>query len=550
METGIIPNFYNQVQSVKKRKQHAIKRGRQKEKELKEELGIETFSNNDDDSVFSDDDSSYSRKSCGSLGSIGNLSLGNGDHMAFFKRGSMIKDNRKFEERHLRRTEPKDTNKPSFYSQFEPLEFDNPSDPVSHNNVPKKTGKYSDMRRLEMERNLAMKGNYSNFEDNQDMTYGVVDPKDFVHNNMVPNFKRGIGKGYGVNSPFQNKWNEVKQRKMELFTGSLNNPQYRQKTERRPLFNPHVGNTWIYGMPNFTDYYQSRFIPGRERKNEKLMQPVRITPGLNLNYNEISKQGFHDLYRALPKSTDQTRLLNDPKISYGRPLIHGMKGTRRGIIPNMAKRRPVTAWEKDPRDFVKGTTYYRAPAIYGNYDAPSTGRQENTRAWYSAPNIPDTFHKPSSMYGKFRISHKENFLSDTPRNITGIDRSKNASLTSNSYYLHPTNRQIHSKKTWLNPAGPEYQKDTHSAYNHSTHAPDPTCKDLTINNTYIPRANPEYKKTRAFEYDDIPEPTLRNLTEINTYLARANPEWKKKRLFNYEDIPDNTLRDLTPACSA
>ena len=169
---------------------------------------------------------------------------------------------------------------------------------------------------------------------------------------------------------------------METFTGSLNNLDYKIKTERRPLFNPQIGLTWNYGSPNFTNYYQSRFIPGRERRNELLNQPVRVTPGLDLKYNEISKQGFHDTYRVLPKTVDELRTANNPKISYTPPVIEGMKGERRAVIGNVPKLRPVTFKENDPRDMLKSLGVLRAPSIYGNYDAPSTNRQQTTKAHY------------------------------------------------------------------------------------------------------------------------------------------------------------------------
>ena len=84
----------------------------------------------------------------------------------------------------------------------------------------------------------------------------------------------------------------MKTRKVELFTGSADNLQYKPKTERKPLFNPLIGLTNIYGMPNFSDFAGARFIPGKERKNEKPFQEQKVTPGLGLGYNEVSTHGY------------------------------------------------------------------------------------------------------------------------------------------------------------------------------------------------------------------------------------------------------------------
>ncbi len=343
---------------------------------------------------------------------------------------------------------------------------------------------------------------------------------------MVPFFKRGAGKGYGPDSIFQKKLDDVKQRKMERFTGSTKNVEYRPKTERRPLFNPHVGLTWIYGMPNFTDYYSSRYIPGRERRNEKLHQPVRVTPGLNLGYNEVNKQGFHDTFRALPRTVDELRTANNPKISYGNVVIPGMKSVKRPIVPNVAKRKPITFKENDPRDLVKSMSYYRAPSIYGNYDAPSTNRQQTTRAWYSAAKGDSTFHKPDSMYEQHKISHKENFKYPGPRNTTGVGREKATTSTANTYFLEPTNRQLTENRTYQQPAGGEYKK--HVGFDYQTNIPDPTMRDLTQHKTYQQPAGGEFKKHVGFDYQsNIPDPTMRDLTQHKTYQQPAGGEYKK-----------------------
>ena len=552
-ETGIVPNFYNQVEYVNNRDLERWERfrNRQKEKNAKRidamdrsknprKKILEGFTNNDTDSTFSDDGSimsNVSNKSCHSRNSIDI-----GDHMAFFKKSAMIRDNRKHTEKFM--AKPHNNGEPGYASQFQELTFNNPGDPVSSNNIHHETGKYGDVSRLETERKLALDGNFSNF-NNTDMTYGIVDKKDFVHNNMVPFFNRGVGKGYEQDSIMQKKWNDIKQRKLERFTGSVKNVEYRPKTERRPLFNPQVGLTWIYGMPNFTNYFETRYIPGRERRNEKPFQPVRTTPGLNHAYNEVSKQGFHDTFRALPRTVDELRTANNPKISYGSVVIPGLKYTRRPIVPHVAKRRPVRFKENDPRDFIKGTTYYRAPSIHGNYDAPSTNRQETTRAWYSAAKFNETLHKPDSMYEQVRISHKENFLYDAGHNVKGVGREKNTSHTSNSYHVDPTMRDLQGKRTWLNPAGPEFKK--HHAFDMHTNAPAPTCRDLTQYNTYLRPTGTEWKKGNAFDMNtNIPDPTLRDLTQNVTHLRPAGPEWKKGNAFDmHSNIPNSTCRDLT-----
>ncbi len=533
-ETGIIPENYNGIFELTDREKRKIDSlGR------KGDLN-EGFDSVSQDSVFSD---------CNSQGSISQGNKSNGsvlaDHMAFFKRGNMMRNNSRFEGQ-LRQKE-NNNGDPAYFSQFGDLEFDNPSDPVSSNNISCKTGCNSTVSRLERERDLALKSDYSNFDDNLDMTYGVVNEKDFVHNNMVPFFNRGIGKGYGPNSEMQKKWDDVKQRRVDTFTGSTKNIAYKPKTERRPLFNPHVGMTWIYGMPNLTDYMSSRYIPGRERRNEKIHQPIRVTPGLNKGYNEVNKDGFVDLWRPLPKEVNDLRAANNPKITYGRPVIPGMKGHRRGIISNVAKNNPETFWEQDPRDFVKSLGYYRAPSIYGNFNAPSTNRQMTTRAWYGPAHAEPSIPRPDSMYPYFKRSLKENFKGATPRNITGVEWKRTPAFDMISNIPDPTLRNETEDNTWLNAAKPKWNQGI--AFDMVSNIPDPTLRNLTeLRTQYNPVALHEGQKTRAFDMvSNIPDPTLRNLTENRTqYNPVTLHEGQKTQAFDMvSNIPDPTLRNIT-----
>ena len=523
-QTGVIPNIYNQIESYNK----------EYGKKLSKKPFIETFS---------DTASVESFNSCTSRHSLGD------DHTKFFKKSNILRDNSYHE--HKIGGIHTDNNEPGFYAQFESLQFDNPSTPVSSNNVPAKSGKYASISRTEMERDLALKGEYSKFDKNYSMTYGLMPDNQLSHNNMVPFFKSGIGKGYGPDSIIQQKWDEMKQRKVDRFTGSVKNIEYKPKTERRPLFNPHVGLTHIYGMPNFTDYMAGRYIPSRERRNELIHQPIRTTPGLNLGYNEVSKQGYHDSYRVLPKTVDELRTATNPKISYGKPIIVGKKSDKRGIIPNVANRKPPSYKEQDPRDFVKSTTYYRAPSIYGNYEAPSTNRQMTTRAWYSAAKYNPTLHKPDNLYEQVKTSHKENFKYPAPRNVAGYEQFQNTSNTKPTYYAPTTKRQLTQHTTQYGPLGStQYDKGGYHAEQSGIIAPT-TLRQTTQNTTqYGPLGSAQYDKGgyHAEQSGIIVPTTLKQTTQNTTQYGPLGSAQYNKGGYHAEQsgiIVPTTMKQMT-----
>jgi hypothetical protein len=168
------------------------------------------------------------------------------------------------------------------------------------------------------------------------MRYGVTD--DTCHNNMVPFF--GSRNGYGHNEGQEKKLTDFVQRKVDLYSGSINNPDYKHKEEVKPLFSPLMGFTNIYGQQVMSDFYQSRYIPGRERRNEYPVQQIRVTPGLNLGYSEVSYQGYVDPYRPHIRNVDELRYLSKPKLSFKGTIIPGQMGDRQPVASEVFKHRP------------------------------------------------------------------------------------------------------------------------------------------------------------------------------------------------------------------
>ena len=492
----------------------------------------------DNDSVFSD---SSQDDSC-SQDSQNNLI---DDPMNFFKKCASFKEDtgQNIKKDKLRN----DTKRSTFHHQFDTLKFDNPSTPVSANNARRYQGNDALVKNIEDERNLALAGKYSMFEKDKDMTYKITDQKDFMHNNMIPHFKRGFGKGNAYNSPINKSLNNFKQRKLETFTGSINNANWKPRSEQKPLFNPMIGLTNIYGMPNFTDQYRSRYVPKKERQGEKPFQPIRVTPGLGLNYNEVSKQGFHDTYRVMPKTTNQLRTLNNPKISYSKHVNYGMKGEKRGVVAGFKKNLPETFFENSTADLQKSIGYHKAPTVYKNYDAPPTNRSQTSSMTYNHAKSQYNLPTPGQLQGKHRAQTKIATFNDPTRNITNTHQ-KNTSLTQNTYNAAPTMRSMTGDNVYLNP-GNYHEGNKTQAYNRDNLVPNATMRQLTQDKTYINPGNlHEGNKSQGYNRNNlVPNATMRQLTQDKTYLAPSNlHEGNKSQGYNRANLkPATTMRQLT-----
>lgn len=88
-----------------------------------------------------------------------------------------------------------------------------------------------------------------------------------------------------------------------IFTGSTKDSDWRPRIENAPLFSPLIGAKNIYADPVRTEEFESRYVP--ERRKELAFQQVTVTPGLDIGYNMIGKQGYHDMYRVVPNANDK-----------------------------------------------------------------------------------------------------------------------------------------------------------------------------------------------------------------------------------------------------
>lgn len=129
---------------------------------------------------------------------------------------------------------------------------------------------------------------------------------------------------------------------MDNHTGA--GKEYYQKKEVRSFFDakPATGNP--FGNQDESDFYQSRMVTGQNMKNVFPVDQVHVGPGGNDGYTNIPKGGYQqDQFReyALPPTTDETRVVTKPKLSYEPPVIPGANQiTQPGIQADVNKNRP------------------------------------------------------------------------------------------------------------------------------------------------------------------------------------------------------------------
>jgi len=494
---------------------------------------IEHFGKNSDDSEFSDEVSLSSNSEVSVMG----------DPTLLTSRANNMIDNKNIDNinNEFKIIDKRNAND-SFLNQYDSMKFSNNQNPSSYNAV-HKTGSITD--RSQAERTLQVAGGYSNFGEGygpeNNMSLGVGN--DFSHINMVPQFK---GKTYGTNPGREYKSIELSQRKLENFTGA-DNISFKQRTEQKPLFDPIMNATNIYGTPLPTDYLMCRYIPGREKRAEKPFQEKREQSGLNLGYNEQNPMGNN--YRPQFKTIDNIKTVGQQQISYTTPIVTsgirtGGGGGRGPVIGEQNKNRPERTKEWGTDRLVKNFGYAIAPAIYGEFikqDLATTNRGLIDRT-LSGPAYNEVSQvTPDKLREKFEGSVKQNYVQAEPRNIILVEGMSDRE-DAVKYIPDPTLRS--QELDYVGPAGTTSTGRT-VAYDPND-VSDPTLRD--IHNRFDRDGvaiQGAFSKGHHYDPNDVPDPTRRNINDrYDRDGVAIQPTMGKVHYFDPNEVPDVTNREL------
>jgi hypothetical protein len=154
------------------------------------------------------------------------------------------------------------------------------------------------------------------------------------HNNMVPFF--------GARQT-QSMYSGATDGILDTYTGSGKNTFF-HKEEAPYFFQPEAGNGLPFGKQVETDFEQSRMVTSLAMKNVFPVERVNVGPGVNDGYTNLPSGGYQqDAIRefALPKTTDEIRVANKPKVTYAGEIVPGAHYiTEPGIQAPVNKNKP------------------------------------------------------------------------------------------------------------------------------------------------------------------------------------------------------------------
>jgi hypothetical protein len=191
-----------------------------------------------------------------------------------------------------------------------------------------------EQRKLEQEKKKNPKETFVNpmpFEEVDKVT--VVQSAE-GHGNMVPFFG-----GRVTQSTYSGATDGI----LDTYTGSGKNTFF-HKEEAPAMFAPEAGTGLPWGKQVETDFEQSRMVTSLATKNVFPIEPVLVGPGVNDGYTNLPSGGYQqDSIRefAIPKTTDEIRVENKPKLTYSADPIPGAHYiTDMGLQAPVKKNRP------------------------------------------------------------------------------------------------------------------------------------------------------------------------------------------------------------------
>ena len=156
------------------------------------------------------------------------------------------------------------------------------------------------------------------------------------HNNMVPFFGARVTQNLrgGANDSI-----------LDTFSGT--GSEYVQKREVETFYDVKPGYGDPYGNPNESDFIQSRMVAGMNMKNVSPIERTYVGAGVNDGYNNVGSGGYQQFTElqqfAKPRTTDELRVDNKPKLSYEKPVVPGNYFvTQPGLQAPVMKNRPDT----------------------------------------------------------------------------------------------------------------------------------------------------------------------------------------------------------------
>ncbi len=350
------------------------------------------------------------------------------------------------------------------------------------------------------------------------------------HNNMVPFFGGSIK---------QNIDPSVNESKLSMFTGQWDYSR-KQKQEIAPMFAPEKNIKNVYGDNQFLEKVNQnidRFVPSLMRTNEAPTEKVYVAPGLNLGYMENPDFGFQDPVRVLPKSTNELRAKNKPKLTYDKPVLSGKSITQEGTKRlNVNKNRPELVVYNEKGEH----TFGAKSVVVGETGRPTylLGRALRSFSKYIFGNAKDTSTPATQSRAAYKDNSKKNLFK-----LDGHQGPAVADIKKNNVGFTDKAKSTYRKTEIENNKHKGYFSSIYTAVTNYLAPAKTTIKETTLTSSKPMNVSSSRKLIKSRIPDDKAKNTLRETTEKNSHNGNLKTTRKAGKIYNDEEKAKTTGRE-------
>ena len=371
----------------------------------------------------------------------------------------------------------------------------------------------------------------------------------FEHNNMTPFFGGHVK---------QNVDQYANRSLLENFTGNIDN--YRKKKEVGTFFKPQRNLTNVYGTQSFDSSLYDRYQTSRIRNNEAPIEQVRVGPGLNQGFTWKPSGGFQQSNTrdyVLPKTTNESRVLNNPKVSYKGRVISGQHISLPGKIGTVQKNLPDRFYVQQPDRYFTTTGQTIAQAEYPEYIVKHTNRKdtEQKKRIGSAAPVNGTVE---NIRSKVKRSSKLTLDTSEPRNATisgqwSINNPEAQQQNQNKIHNPPndygrsslTNKQNARMKTQLKSVVLNKKSIIEGGEYRNGQAPRPTRKTNVVGNTrWASNVQGPHNRHKVYDPNDVPRTTIKETNIHDSNGGNMGIQAPSRQpVYDPNDVPRTTIKE-------
>ena len=221
------------------------------------------------------------------------------------------------------------------------------------------------------------------------------------------------------------------------------------------------------------DADQSRYVPGQMRTSELPFEQEKV-PHIEQG-SEITRDV--DLVYAQRNNIDNTRTLNNQKVSYGGKIIGGKGKDKRGEIGEVFKNSVNQDYVNSADKWLVTQGAITAQQIYPEYIIKDTNRQHLNQP-LTGHVAPTAIHQ-SEKRPMYKKSTNQQLDIDTTRNVHAENYSPSDDFNKDSYFVYPNEREVTEERTYEGNINSVFKGDTERLQD----SVKPTIKQTTLDDS-------------------------------------------------------------------